>query len=187
MDAEFKSLRAVGAFLVEARCRAVGQVVNSVRIFSEKGNPCVLQCPFDGASITVTRADNQRPVAAVRNEDDYTFHTTAGVTYDIARAEPPPTPAGAPVITKHPADTTLVLPESATFSVSASGKNLRYQWQKNRADVPGATSPSYTTPATTLWDIGSEYRCIASNSSGTTRSRPGILNPRKDALKDDNR
>ena len=92
MDAEFKSLRAVGAFLVEARCRAVGQVENSVRIFSEKGNPCVLQCPFDGASITVTRADNQRPVAAVRNEDDYTFHTTAGVTYDIARAERPPAP-----------------------------------------------------------------------------------------------
>ena len=82
----------MGAFLVEARCRAVGQGENSVRIFSEKGNPCVLQCPFDGASITVTRADNQRPVAAVRNEDDYTFHTTAGVTYDIARAERPPAP-----------------------------------------------------------------------------------------------
>jgi len=69
-----------------------------------------------------------------------------------------------------------VLPETATFTVSAAGKNLRYQWQKNRADIPGATSPSYTTPATTLWDIGSAYRCVVSNALGATRSRPGILN-----------
>ena len=60
VDAEFKRLRAVGAFLVEAKYRASGQVVDSVRIFSEKGNTCVLQSPFDGACITVTRADNQQ-------------------------------------------------------------------------------------------------------------------------------
>jgi hypothetical protein len=27
-----------------------------------------------------------------------------------------------------------------------------------------------------LWDIGSAYRCVVSNASGATRSRPGILN-----------
>ena len=185
VDAQFKRLRAVGAFLVEAHYRAEGQVVSSVRIYSEKGNSCVLQSPFVGASITVTRVDNQRPVATVQNEDQYTFHTTAGVTYDIARAEHPPAPAGAPVITRHPLDTTLALPGKAAFSVSASGRNLRYQWQKNRTDIPGATSPSYTTPPTTLWDIGSEYRCIVLNTSGSTRSRHGILNPRKEGSKND--
>jgi hypothetical protein len=180
VDAQFKRLRAVGAFLVEARYRAEGQVVSSIRILSEKGNSCVLQSPFDGASFTVTRADNQQPVAIVQSEDEYTFQTVAGATYDISRAEHPPAPAGAPVITRHPGNTTLVLPGKATFSVLASGRNLRYQWQKNRADIPGATSPSYSTPATTLWDTGSGYRCVVSNTSGTTRSRPGILNPGKD-------
>jgi len=174
-DAEFKRLRAVGAFLVEARYRAAEQVVDAVRIFSEEGNVCVLQSPFDGACIAVTRADNGQPVTVVQNEEEFTFRTTAGVTYEIGRAECPPAPAGAPVITTHPRDATVMLPRTATFTVSAAGQNLSYQWQKNRADIPGATSPSYTSPATTLWDIGSAYRCVVSNASGATRSRPGIL------------
>jgi alpha-L-fucosidase 2 len=178
VDAQFKRLRAVGAFLVEAKYRATGQVVDSVRIFSEKGNTCVLQSPFAGACIAVTRADNQQPVATVQNEEEFTFRTTAGATYDITRAESPPVRAGTPVITAHPADAAIAIPETATFSVSASGTGLRYQWQKNRADIPGATSATFTTPATTMWDIGSAYRCVVSNSSGTARSHPGILNPR---------
>jgi hypothetical protein len=180
VDAEFKRLRAVGAFLVEARYRASGQLVDSVRILSEKGNTCVLQSPFDGACIAVTRADNRQPVATVQAEETFTFRTMAGVTYEIARTECAPARAGAPVITAHPASTTVVLPAKATFSVAASGTGLRYQWQKNRVDIPGANSPSYTTPATSLYDIGSAYRCVVSNSLGTVRSNPGILNPNHD-------
>ena len=187
VDAEFKRLRAVGAFLVEAKYRASGQVVDSVRIFSEKGNTCALQSPFDGACITVTRADNQQPVATVQKEEEFTFHTTAGVTYNITRAECTPAPAGTPVITAHPVSTTVVFPAKATFTVAASGTSLSYQWQKNRVDIPGATSPTYTTPATSLWDIGSAYRCVVSNSFGTARSNPGILNPNNDGPKEDKR
>jgi hypothetical protein len=53
---------------------------------------------------------------------------------------------------------------------------LRYQWQKNRAILPGATESSYTTPEVTLWDYGSEFRCVVSNDVGSTISRPGLLN-----------
>jgi hypothetical protein len=174
IDAQFKRLRAVGAFLVEAKYRSTGRVVDSVRIFSERGSTCVLQSPFDGAGIAVTRGDNRQPVSTVQNEEEFTFRTTAGVTYDITRAECKAAPAGSPVITAHPVSTTVVLPATATFTVAASGAGLSYQWQKNRADIPGATLPSYTTPATTLWDIGSAYRCVVSNSFGTVRSNPGI-------------
>lgn len=177
VDAEFKRLRAQGAFLVEAKYRASGRSVDSVRIFSEKGNTCTVQSPFPGACIAVTRADNQQPVSTVQNEEEFTFPTTAGATYAITRAECKPAPAGSPVITSHPKNTTVVLPATATFTVSATGANLKYQWQKNRVDIPGATSPSYTTPATTLWDIGSRYRCVVSNSFGKAISNPGILNP----------
>ena len=165
----------MGAFLVEARYRALGRVVDAVRIFSERGKACVLQSPFDGAGIAVTRADNRQPVPVLQDEEEFTFRTTAGVTYEIARAEYPPTPVGAPVIKRHPTDATVVLSDTAKFTVSAAGQSLSYQWQRNRADIPGATSPSYTTLGTTLWDIGSAYRCVVSNASGLTRSRPGIL------------
>lgn len=176
VDAEFHRLRAVGAFLVGARYRAADGVVDSVRIFSERGNPCVVQSPFDGAPIAVTRADTGQAVSLVEDEDEFTFRTTAGVTYQIARTDCAPVAIGAPVITTHPADTTVGLPDPASFSVSATEDGLRYQWQKNRADIPGATRPTYTAPATTLWDIGSEYRCVVSNALGAARSRPGILN-----------
>lgn len=86
-----------------------------------------------------------------------------------------PVAIGAPVVTTHPADAIVRLANAASFSVAATGDGLRYQWQKNRTDIPGAMRPTYTTPATTLWDIGSEYRCVISNASGTIRSRPGTL------------
>ena len=175
LDAEFKRLRAVGAFLAEARYRAGPRVVDRVRILSERGNPCVLQSPFDGAGITVRRAHDRGRVQVVQDEDEFTFPTAPGVTYEITPARPAPPNPGAPVITTPPVDVTVALPGTATFTVSATGRDLRYQWQKNRVDIPGATSPSHTTPATTLWDIGSQYRCVVSNAQGTTRSRPGTL------------
>jgi hypothetical protein len=177
IDAQFKRLRAVGAFLVEASYHALGQRVDAVRIFSEKGNDCVLQSPFEGAGVRVTRVDNGQTVATDQNEETFTFQTSAGATYTIARAEYPPPAVGAPVITSHPTSVTVLFAGQASFTVTATGKDLRYQWQKNRVDIPGATSPAYTTPATTLWDIGSGYRCVVSNPIGTARSEPGILNP----------
>ena len=175
VDAEFHRLRSVGAFLVGARYRAAGQIVDSVQIFSERGNPCVVQSPFDEACIVVTRADTGQAVLLAQDEDEFTFRTTAGVTYKIVRTDCAPVAIGAPVVTTHPADATVRLANAASFSVAATGDGLRYQWQKNRTDIPGAMRPTYTTPATTLWDIGSEYRCVISNASGTIRSRPGTL------------
>ena len=179
-DAEFKRLRAVGAFLVDARYRAAGQVVNSVRIFSEQGKRCVVQSPFAGGCVSVIREDNQQPVATVQTEDEFAFETVPGVAYLVRLSRCRPLPAGVPVITAQPESVTVVPPATVSFAVSATGKKLRYQWQKNRVDVPGATSASYTTPPVTLWDFGSEYRCVVSNEAGSTKSEPGILNPNAD-------
>ena len=174
-DAEFKNLRTAGAFLVAATYRAAGQEVASVRISSEAGNRCVVQSPWAGACVAVTRADDQRAVSTVQIEDTFAFDTTPGMTYVITRQDCPPPAAGTPVITRQPADATLVVPATATFTVEATGKDVAYQWQKNRADIPGATAATYTTPATTMWDIGSEYRCVVTNTAGVARSRPGVI------------
>ncbi len=175
-DAEFKRLRAVGAFLVEARYRAAERLVDSVRIVSEKGHRCVVQSPWAEACLAVIRADTRQPVAVVQDEEEFSFETAPGVAYEIARADCPAPPAGAPTFSAHPRDATVVLPGTVTFTVTAVGGELRYQWQKNRVDIPGANAPSYTTPPTTLWDIGSGYRCVIANAFGVTKSRPGILN-----------
>lgn len=82
-------------------------------------------------------------------------------------------PVGSPpVISVHPSNASVTEPATATFTVTASnpvGMNvLLYQWQKNRVDIPGANSASYTTPATTASMDGTLYRCRVSNESGSS-------------------
>src|SRR5450759_4701550 len=56
-----------------------------------------------------------------------------------------------PSITTQPTSQTVTAGQTATFSVTASGTApLSYQWQKNGTAISGATSASYTTPATTI-------------------------------------
>jgi hypothetical protein len=74
-----------------------------------------------------------------------------------------------PVITTQPADQAVVPPATATFTVVATDPGtINYQWQKNGVDIPGATSASYTTPATTGADGGSHFRVVVSNAAGAS-------------------
>ncbi|MGH7142989.1 MAG: DNRLRE domain-containing protein [Planctomycetota bacterium] len=77
--------------------------------------------------------------------------------------------AGAPTITTQPSNITVTAPATATFTVVASGATS-YQWYKNGTAIGGATSASYTTPATTTADSGSTFKVDCTNSSGTTTS-----------------
>ncbi len=87
----------------------------------------------------------------------------------------------APTITSQPASTSVVAPNTATFTVSATtgGGTLTYQWQRDTGggfgNVSGATSNSYTTPATTTGDTGSSYRCVVTNSAGSVTSTAATL------------
>ena len=71
----------------------------------------------------------------------------------------------APTITTQPAAQTVTAGQQATFSVTATGTApLIYQWQKNSTDISGATSSTYTTPATAIGDNGAEYSVVVGNS-----------------------
>ncbi|MEX1245459.1 MAG: PQQ-dependent sugar dehydrogenase [Thermoanaerobaculia bacterium] len=86
------------------------------------------------------------------------------------------TASAAPVITENPESQTVAVGSTATFTVGASGQApLAYQWQKDSANIAGATSPSYTTPTLVLGDNGNQYRCIVSNSSGSATSAQAVL------------
>src|SRR5215831_5142052 len=71
---------------------------------------------------------------------------------------------GAPSIMTQPQNASLIVGQMAIFSVTANGTQpLSYQWQKNQANIAGATSASYTTPATVAGDNGATFRVIVSN------------------------
>ncbi|HEV2195107.1 MAG TPA: immunoglobulin domain-containing protein [Candidatus Acidoferrum sp.] len=82
----------------------------------------------------------------------------------------------APSITTQPASQTVTAGQTASFSVTAAGTApLGYQWQKNGTNITGATSSSYTTPATTTSDSGSTFRVLVSNTAGTVTSAAATL------------
>jgi hypothetical protein len=84
--------------------------------------------------------------------------------------------ATAPSITTQPAAQTVTAGQAANFSVIAEGTApLAYQWRKNGANISGATSASYTTPATTLTDSGSMFNVMVSNSAGNVTSHQAGL------------
>ena len=81
-----------------------------------------------------------------------------------------------PSITTQPASQTVTAGQSATFSVAASGTApLSYQWRKNGTAISGATSASYTTPATTTADNGAQFTVVVSNSAGSVTSNAATL------------
>src|SRR6185436_9636259 len=70
-----------------------------------------------------------------------------------------------PAITTQPSNQTVSAGQMATFSCDATGTApVTFQWQRNMTNIPGATSTSYTTPATVLTDTGAKFRCIATNT-----------------------
>ena len=82
----------------------------------------------------------------------------------------------APAITTQPASQTVIAGQTASFSVAATGTApLSYQWMKSGAPIAGATSSSYTTPATTTSDSGSQFSITISNSAGSVTSNVATL------------
>lgn len=64
---------------------------------------------------------------------------------------------------------------AATYTVTAAGSSLTYQWSKNGSPIAGATASSYTTPATAFADTGSSFAVTVSNSLGSVTSYSALL------------
>ena len=82
----------------------------------------------------------------------------------------------APSITTQPSSQSVVVGQTATFSVAATGTTpLSYQWQKGTTPITGATSATYTTPATISADDGTQFQVVVSNSVGSATSKAATL------------
>jgi glucose/arabinose dehydrogenase len=76
-----------------------------------------------------------------------------------------------PSITLQPADRTVPVGQSATFTVGASGSApLAYQWRRNGNAIAGANGSSHTVSNPQLSDSGALFDVVVSNSFGSTTS-----------------
>ncbi len=91
----------------------------------------------------------------------------------------PPHPDGV-AITVQPLSQTIPIGQTATFSVTATGTApLSYQWSENGAEIQGATTASYTTPAVSLSADGStsigSFQVTVSNTVNSVTSNTVTL------------
>lgn len=77
-------------------------------------------------------------------------------------------------ISEHPSSTAVVVGQPVTFTVTASGSNLSYQWRKDAVNISGATSSSYTIASVALTDAGT-YTCVVSNTCNSLTSTGAVL------------
>ncbi len=112
-----------------------------------------------GSSITLTYSPLQAN----------SIHTYGFSNYQLAA---PPTP---PAIVTSPKSRCVSEGQPFTLSGSASGAPIpSYRWQKDGADISGATSSSLTISSASSADAGG-YTLIASNASGTATSAVAMV------------
>jgi hypothetical protein len=81
-----------------------------------------------------------------------------------------------PTITSQPVSCAVTAGQTASFMVSVTGTApFSYQWKKNGVAMSGATSSSYTTPATTTADNGAQFTVVVSNAAGNVSSNAATL------------
>ena len=84
--------------------------------------------------------------------------------------------AVAPAITTQPANQSVTEGQTATFSVTATGTApLTYQWKKDGTAISGATSSTYTTPATSSADNAAVFTVVVTNGTGSVTSSNATL------------
>lgn len=78
-------------------------------------------------------------------------------------------------IIDQPTDQTVEESQRATFTVNASGSDLRYQWYLGATAIVRATSNSYTTASATFSMNGGLYHVLVSNAVNSVRSASARL------------
>jgi hypothetical protein len=108
------------------------------------------------------------PVAGITTDIDADTRSTS--TPDVGADEfTASTVCVSPAITTQPSAVTVCAGAAATFTVTATGTNLNYQWRKGGTAITGATSANYSIAVTSAGDAAN-YDVIVSNTCGSVTS-----------------
>jgi glucose/arabinose dehydrogenase len=132
---------------------------------------------FDPSNSTATdfASGASSPVDLQVSSDGSLYYLQRGANGQLRRIQ---YPAGQtpPSIVSHPQSRSVAAGQPVTFNVSATGSApLRYQWQRNGVDIPGANESSYSLEPATFADDGAQFRCVVSNAFGSATSNSAKL------------
>ncbi|MCX8517132.1 MAG: hypothetical protein ORN29_03565, partial [Rhodoferax sp.] len=142
--------------------------------------PLAYQWKKNGADISGASSSTYTTPATVIGDNNVVFtvvvSNSAGAATSSEAKLTVTSTAEPAAITTQPADQSVLTGTSASFSVSATGTlPLIYQWRKNGTDIPGATSSTYTTPATSLSEDGDQYSAVVGNNFNKVTSSRATL------------
>jgi len=141
-----------------------GDTITGPCYLSESGTPGVSTC-----SVTVTpNSASTHTITATFSENPYHLTSSGFAALTVNPA------CTAPSITTQPSSATRVVTESVTFSVTATGTGLSYQWRKGGSPIGGATSSSYTISSVVIGDAGS-YDVVVTGTCGSATSDAATL------------
>ena len=124
-----------------------------------------------GSNVVLPIVNSKRQLVLNLNGGDaYLFKIADGAPFvGVGTIATPPS------ITTQPANKTVSVGQSATFSVTATGTApLKYQWKFNGANISGATLSSYTKANCQTTDAGS-YSVLITNNVASVTSANAIL------------
>ena len=152
------------------------------RVFNVAINGTTVLTNFDikaaagGANIAVDRTFTTTAAATSNNLQIQFIHLATQADLPKVDAIEVIAALNSPTITTQPASKTVTEGQTAAFTVAASGTApIGYQWRKGGVNIAGATSSTYTTPATVLADSGATFDVVLSNVAGTVTSTPATL------------
>ena len=108
------------------------------------------------------------------DEGSYVCVVTGECSSSIISGAASLTVNAATAISDHPDSQTVDEGDPVTFSVTASGTNIGYQWRKDTFNIGGATSSSYSIASAALGDAGS-YTCVVTGDCGSETSSAAVL------------
>lgn len=126
----------------------------------------------DPVSTTFFTAPQQYALGMMLGNDGYIYYCAYGNNGALIKLDYIET--AAPTIVNHPISQAIMETSPVTFTVSASGTELTYQWQFNNLNINGATGASYTIPNVTTANAGS-YKVIVTNTAGNVTSNSATL------------
>jgi len=160
-----------GGFSTPINLSATGNPAGTTVSFSP--NPLT---PGNSTTVTLNNANTLAPGSYTINVSGVAGASTQST--DITFVVQPGTP---PAITAQPAGVTVCEGSAASFSVTASGSGLSYQWQSSTDggttwnNISGATAPVYDITSTTAAQNNIRYRVVISTICASSISDAAVL------------